>query len=181
METPDASLSPEKAFQLVSQFFDEEWPLLTNAQDLQISRLTGGSSSDVYVVRRSTPSVREPASVVLRFYSTKYNDSPLWRTDAEEVLFFAEMARRGWGPKLHGVFAGGRVEEFVVSHTLTPEECMQTDISKDLAQAFARVHSLTPGLPFRRNKLDLMLQDMIDYACSKSQEEKMHLRTSSCH
>ena len=177
-EVQDGSLSPEKALQLVAQFFDEEWPLLTKSQDVQVSRLTGGYSSDVYVVRRCTPSVREPDCIVLRFYNKKFKNLPLRRMDAEEVLFFAEMARRGWGPKLYGVFDGGRVEEFVVSHTLTPEESKHPAVMKDLAQGFARVHSLTPGIPFCKNKLDLVLQDMIDYARSRTQEQKDELRNS---
>lgn len=163
VETPthphmDKSLSPASALQLVSSFFEDEWPK-TRVEDVEVRRVTGGNSSFLQLVSRKSLAVQEPAAVLVRHYSTPSLPDPNRMTEAEETLIFAEMGSRGWAPKLYGIFPGGRVEEFIDAHILRPEESMQPDIRHDLGRSYARVHSLR--LPFRRNKIDCVIEDMV--------------------
>lgn len=69
-------------------------------------------------------------------------------------LISYELSRRGWGPKLFGLFDDGRVEEFLDCHTLTAEEAFTPEIIEDSARAYARFHSLQ--FPFKNNSNDIL-------------------------
>lgn len=104
---------------------------------------------------------RGPASLIVKKYGGNIGteqakelasiNSPLVQS-----LIFYEQSVRGWGPKLYGLFEGGRVEEFVDCHTLTPEEAFTPHLSKDVAKAYARFHSL--DLPISRKDFDVLSQ-----------------------
>lgn len=61
-------------------------------------------------------------------------------------MLFSELSQLGVGPKLLGVFDGGRIEEFIPSHTLTPEEFNNESMIKDIAINTAVIHNVK--LPF---------------------------------
>ncbi len=42
--------------------------------------------------------------------------------DMFDPLFHLKLAERNLGPKLHGVFPGGRLEEYIQGHPLTSTE-----------------------------------------------------------
>ena len=75
-----------------------------------------------------------------------------------QSLIFYEQSRRGWGPKLLGLFEDGRVEEFVDCHTLTAEEAFKPDMIKDVAKAFARFNS--HKFPFSQEPTDRLEKAM---------------------
>lgn len=65
-----------------------------------------------------------------------------------QSLIFYELSSRGWGPKLLGLLEDGRVEEYIDSDTLEPSQAFIPEISIDMAQTFARFHSI--DLPIDR-------------------------------
>lgn len=71
-----------------------------------------------------------------------------------QSLIFYEQSRRGWGPKLFGLFENGRVEEFVDSHTLTGAEAFTPEMIQDVSKAFARFHS--HDLPINKEPHDML-------------------------
>lgn len=73
-----------------------------------------------------------------------------------QSLIFHELSERGWGPKLYGLFEGGRVEEMIDCHTLTGEEAFTSEFIRDVAKAYARFHSLQ--LPIDHNICDIFVQ-----------------------
>lgn len=94
----------------------------------------------------------------------------MWRLSREEesIVYF-EMSRRGWGPKLFGVDSGIRVEEFIESRTLTPDDCEDPLILRSIARCYARIHSL--DFPFSKSKLSLCFENLkADIADVKGQE-----------
>ena len=97
------------------------------------------------------------AKVILRYYGGNFFDLQaeqsnfIKNSETDEVMIFFEQSERGLGPKLLGVFPGGRIEEFVENHTLTPDEAQTPAIMKDLATNYARFHSLK--LPFPHDKM----------------------------
>lgn len=46
------------------------------------------------------------------------------------------------GPKLHGIFPEGRIEEFVESRPLATHELSNPKISTEIARKLARIHQL---------------------------------------
>jgi thiamine kinase-like enzyme len=152
------STTAHEALAIVSQFFDKEWPS-TSLKDVTITKMMDGYSSTLHLVQRSTPAVTEPAAVLLRQqtgFSTQLDD-PLIITEEKQALVYYEMSRRGWGPQLYGVAKGIRVEEYILSHTLTPKDCADPAIVADLARAYARMHSL--DLPMTRD-INVWLEEM---------------------
>lgn len=65
---------------------------------------------------------------------------------------------RNLGPKLYGMFSSdkvgiGSVEEYIIGHTLTPEESADPIIMKAIARQLAKVHAIK-GLPLKLNSLE---------------------------
>ena len=145
-------MTPADALQLVASVFDKEWPE-TDVKDVTVRKVTGGSDR-LHVVSRSTPAEKEPATVLIRQFGTGEDGSPALS------CFAYEMGRRGWGLRVYGLFRGGRVEEFVDSHTLTPAEAADPAIRRDVARSFARLHSLT--MPFQRRQIDAAARELKD-------------------
>ena len=79
-------------------------------------------------------------------------------TPLVQSLIFHEQSKRGWGPKLFGLFENGRVEEFVDCHTLRAEEAFKEDMIKDVAKAFARFHS--HKFPLCQEPIDMLQKAM---------------------
>ena len=59
-----------------------------------------------------------------------------------ETVVFTMLAERNLGPRLFGVFPGGRLEEFIPGHPLTTVEMRSPDFSSQIARNVALVHSL---------------------------------------
>lgn len=87
---------------------------------------------------------------------------------AQQAVAYWEMSCRGWGPKLYGVFPGGRLEEYVVSHPLTAAESTQLCVQRDVARAYARLHSLQ--LPLRKYGLQTVVRESKESADNKREE-----------
>lgn len=120
----------------------------------------GGYVNTLYIVENKKCDGDGPKKVILRHYGgnlfdmhkdTGAEENFIKNTETSEVMIFFEQSQRRLGPKLYGVFPGGRVEEFIESHTLTPEEAQEPAIMKDLAICYARYH--LHDFPFPRNKL----------------------------
>ncbi|VDM83718.1 unnamed protein product [Strongylus vulgaris] len=65
----------------------------------------------------------EPRSVLLRI-QTQTDPLKLMK----EIAIFTSLDGHGYGPKLLGVFPGGRLEEFIPSRTLTLNEFRDSSI-----------------------------------------------------
>ena len=108
-----------------------------------------------------------PSKVVYKTYAKNLEVkeiNPSWI----QSLVSHELYKHGWGTKMYGAFKNGRIEEFVNCHSLSHEEVLTPEISKDVAKIFARFHSLkspiTKGNDFSLkdliSALDLFQEDM---------------------
>ena len=157
----EESLSTSAALELVTPFFEHEWPQIL-PEHLHMEKVTGGFVNRLYKLTRTTNAVREPSSVFIRFFGLGGTDTePLERSTTlsvpEQALIYYEMGRRGWGPKLYGTFPGGRIEEYITSHPLTPAESIDPTIRRDIARSYARLHSL--DLPLRKSNFRSVLAE----------------------
>lgn len=154
-------MDEESALAIISKFLPKEWAKSTR-DDVSLIKITCGYLNSVWIVENQSALV-EPRKVILRKYGgstlsdfmKKRNDDEkyLKNTETDEVLIFYENSRTGWGPKLYGVFEGGRVEEYIDSHTLSPEEAITPEILEAIAIAYARHSTLGNRLPIPRDKL----------------------------
>ncbi|KAM0717098.1 hypothetical protein Q7P37_006950 [Cladosporium fusiforme] len=155
-------LDSSAALQLVSGFFDKEWPR-TDEKDVHTKHITGGFMNTLQLIWRDNAAITEPAAVLIRHFgqSGKIEEPPsshLTLSAAQQAIVYWEMSRRGWGPRVYGFFAGGRLEEYIDSHTLTAAECTQDAIRRDVARSYARLHSLR--LPLRKDNFHLIVREM---------------------
>ncbi|VDD75064.1 unnamed protein product [Mesocestoides corti] len=94
----------------------------TNTQNIDIEEVGGGLSNYLYVasLKPGTPvdSNSTPRKVFVRVYGE------LLRSNINSVVLdaviFALLSEKRLGPKLYGVFPGGRIEEFVEVSTQLP-------------------------------------------------------------
>ena len=150
----DEWISSIKALELVISHMGVEWAG-TSINEVQLRKITGGFVNRLFLLTRTTPAIEEPAKILIRFFGTQgpLQDPPESNTtlsSTEQALVYYIMGLQGLGPKLHGTFRGGRLEEWIDAHTLTPEESMDPTIRRDIARSYARLHNL--DLPLARIK-----------------------------
>jgi choline/ethanolamine kinase len=88
---------------------------------------SGGLSNWIYLCKLPSdriPKNGEPAQVLLRFYGQVHGEKVLEGLITESVIFTL-LSERRLGPKLHGVFPGGRLEEFIQARVLLHCLCEQ--------------------------------------------------------
>ena len=152
-------ITKDFAFSTVCNFLTNDWPN-TTSNDLLVTQLKGGYLNTVFIVenRGISSDAREPKKVLIRFLGgaglvNNKNDLAdhgfVVNTEVGEALIYQHQSMTGNGPKLYGVFPGGRVEEYIPSHTLSHEEAAKPVFLKDLARAYARFHQI--DLPLQKN------------------------------
>lgn len=136
------------------------------AEDLQLRRISGGLSNFLYHVslpedlqRSDTPrstyssssskrarkdsysNMLEPKEVMLRIYGQTHGEHAL-ETMLTESVVFTLLSERKLGPKLHGIFPGGRIEQYIPARPLKTAELGDPKITLKVAEKMAAIHSL---------------------------------------
>ena len=171
------SVDEKYARDLIAKFLPNEWSDV-DPTDVSLKPLSGGLANSLWIVNNNKKNDCKFNRVILRHYGGnafhldqdyETNGSTMIKLpEVEETLIVQAMSSRGWGPKLLGVFPGGRIEEFIPSHTLTQTEASDPDIIHDLAVSFARFHSLQ--FPFSRNRMQRM-----EYVCLNPPAKRLEL------
>ena len=150
------------ARETISKFLPNEWTDVKDS-DLIITQIQEGMINTSFIVENKA-AVNDPPKVLLRKYGggifkNKYKDNnwlPI-NSEAEEGLICHQQSKSGNGPKIYGFFPGGRVEEFIPSHTLGYDEAVQPEIIKDVASSYARYHCQGP-IEIDKTRYDKMFQ-----------------------
>ncbi|KAK9454075.1 kinase-like domain-containing protein [Dipodascopsis uninucleata] len=58
----------------------------------------------------------------------------------KELIVLKRLTSRNIGPKLLGIFANGRFEQFLKAHTLTKQDIRSTELSKAIAKRMRELH-----------------------------------------
>lgn len=75
---------------------------------------SGGLSNWLYHVKlRKNGLEAHPREVLLRLYGQSHGDNNSRQLLIQESVIFALLSERKLGPKLYGVFSGGRIEEYI--------------------------------------------------------------------
>lgn len=86
---------------------------------------SGGFSGRLYIVEHISKASNDNPNkkFLIRYYGGKLVEKDdickAGKCEASEGIVFFANGIKGLGPKLFGVFDGGRVEEFVPSHRIT--------------------------------------------------------------
>lgn len=83
----------------------------------------------------------EVREVLIRVYGQTHGEGALEALITESVIFTL-LSERGLGPKLHGIFPGGRIEEYIDARPLLTKELAEEKVSVRIAQKMASIHSM---------------------------------------
>lgn len=109
-----------------------------------LSNYSGGLSNWLYNVQlpEGTVPVRgEPRQVLLRLYGQLHGGRAVEGLITESVIFTL-LSERRLGPKLHGVFPGGRIEEYIPARPLLTKELADPVLSSLIAEKMAEIHTM---------------------------------------
>ncbi|XP_075149280.1 choline/ethanolamine kinase isoform X2 [Haematobia irritans] len=84
---------------------------------------------------------KEPKQVLLRIYGQSHGEDALEQMITESVVF-ALLSERHFGPRLYGIFPGGRIEQYIPARALHTSELALPEISLRIAEKMAEIHSL---------------------------------------
>ncbi|CAH0601976.1 unnamed protein product [Chrysodeixis includens] len=85
--------------------------------------------------------IEEPKKVLLRIYGQVHGERAMDAIVTESVVFTL-LSERRLGPKLHGVFSGGRIEEYIPARPLLAQELADPALSMKIAEKMAAIHSM---------------------------------------
>ncbi|XP_066579836.1 choline/ethanolamine kinase isoform X1 [Amia ocellicauda] len=136
-----------RAYAWCQAFLSGAWKRITE-EEFQIGVISGGLSNLLYLcsLPDHVDSVgQEPRQVLLRIYGAILQgvDSLVL-----ESVMFAILAERELGPRLHGIFPEGRLEQYLPSNRLRTEQLRIPDISAEIAVKMSRFHGML--MPFNK-------------------------------
>ena len=141
------SMSKTDCLQLLQEQLPNEWKSVTE-DEVVLEPITGGLINTLYLITRKSDNFK----IIIRKYGGGSWDNEHVRkfriAEGCQAMVANEVSRLGIGPKVFNIFDGGRMEEFIPSHNLTPEEFNQEEILTDVAINAAMVHHI--NLPLSR-------------------------------
>jgi len=125
----------QKAYDLCSTLLGKEW---SDRQRLQVETIHGGVTNKLYLCSLLEDG-KKVKSVVYRVYGLIMDN-----VDAQitESVVFSLLGSQGIGPKLHGIFPGGRLEEYIHGSNLTTADLHDPAASRAIAAQVASFHKL---------------------------------------
>ncbi|KAJ0183016.1 hypothetical protein K1T71_000992 [Dendrolimus kikuchii] len=93
------------------------------------------------MIRSNSFTMEEPRKVLLRIYGQVHGERAMDAIVTESVIFTL-LSERRLGPKLHGVFSGGRIEEYIPARPLLTKELAEPALSMKIAEKMAAIHSM---------------------------------------
>lgn len=134
----------EKAARICRAYLPGAWKKITPS-DVEVTRISGGLSNWLYHVKLlkhvNNYAESSPREVMLRLYGQSHGECNIQHLITESVIF-ALLSERKLGPKLHGVFTGGRIEEYIPARPLKLAEMSDPKLSMWIAEKMAALHSL---------------------------------------
>ncbi|KAH8409994.1 hypothetical protein KR009_003786 [Drosophila setifemur] len=120
---------------------DDDDDAATSAKQAHKRQRFDSDSGDSSSLKRLHAPKQEPREVLLRIYGQTHGDHALESMITESVVF-ALLSERNFGPKLHGIFPGGRIEQYIKARALTTAELSEQRILMKVAEKMGEIHSL---------------------------------------
>lgn len=137
----------EMAARICRDYLNGPWKKVTT-QDIGFKHISGGLSNHLYHVSLpnhlqdyDNDNNEEPRDVLMRIYGQTHGERALEAVITESVIFTL-LSERNLGPKLHGIFPGGRLEQYINARPLLTSELADERLSVQIAQKMAILHSM---------------------------------------
>jgi len=130
-----------RAHTLCRDYLHGAWQLVSE-QDMVLKTISGGLTNKLFFCELPTKQAvlgDEPSRVLLRIYGQMHG---VGHEALTESVIFTLLAERRLGPKLYGIFPGGRFEEFIQAAPLSLSDLRDSEVSQQIAKELAMVHSL---------------------------------------
>ncbi|XP_054280385.1 choline/ethanolamine kinase-like [Macrosteles quadrilineatus] len=138
---PTQSHVRDTAFRYCREFLPGAWRNIQYT-DLLVDRVSGGLSNLLYCCQLADhvkSFEQEPRKCLIRFYGQVNRERAL-ETLITECMILTLLSERQQGPRLYGVFPGGRLEEYIAARSLLTKELAVPAISEGIAQNLATMH-----------------------------------------
>ncbi|KAI4502701.1 hypothetical protein M0802_001745 [Mischocyttarus mexicanus] len=133
----------ETAARICRDYLHGVWKRVT-AENITLKRISGGLSNWLYNVQLpdgAVPIRGEPRQVLLRLYGQVHGERALEGLITESVIFTL-LSERRLGPKLHGIFPGGRIEEYIPARPLLTKELSDPTLSIMIGEKMGQIHMM---------------------------------------
>ncbi|OIW13312.1 hypothetical protein TanjilG_02832 [Lupinus angustifolius] len=143
-ETPVISVDslPVEAKELLISLAGK-WEDILDENALQVISLKGAMTNEVFQIKWPRTTGETSQKVILRIYGQGVD---IFFDRDDEIQTFEFMSKSGYGPRLLGRFANGRVEEFIHARTLSAPDLRDPSISGLIAAKMKEFHDLDmPG------------------------------------
>ncbi|KYB26866.1 Ethanolamine kinase-like Protein [Tribolium castaneum] len=142
----DSNEMREFAARICRDYLYGPWKSVT-AQNIGFKHISGGLSNLLYHISlpeslvEESKDLGEPQEVLIRVYGQTHGEHALEALITESVVFTL-LSERGLGPKLHGIFPGGRIEQYINARPLRTGELADEKLSVKIAQKMAAIHTM---------------------------------------
>ncbi|CAL0311033.1 unnamed protein product [Lupinus luteus] len=143
-ETPIISVDslPVEAKELLISLAGK-WEDILDENALQVISLKGAMTNEVFQIKWPRTTGEPSQKVILRIYGQGVD---IFFDRGDEIQTFEFMSKSGYGPRLLGRFANGRIEEFIHARTLSAPDLRDPSISGLIAAKMKEFHDLDmPG------------------------------------
>ncbi|KAJ2547756.1 hypothetical protein EV175_005087 [Coemansia sp. RSA 1933] len=156
---PSAEMLNEQLAKVFNEIFAPVTPI--EASQVSMDRLVRGLTNLVYIAtvdpapvvpesqasrilrgaaqRDQNGTIRMPQKYILRIYGTGVDE---YLSREKELFWLGQLASLKIGPQIYGIFANGRLEEFLESTTLTVSDTRLAPTSRQIAQKLCELHTL---------------------------------------
>ncbi|XP_017775246.1 PREDICTED: choline/ethanolamine kinase isoform X2 [Nicrophorus vespilloides] len=143
----DHKAMKELTSRICRDYLHGAWKNVT-AENVGFKHISGGLSNLLYhislpdhLVKSSMPH-GEPKEVLIRVYGQTHGGERALEALITESVIFTLLSERGLGPKLHGIFPGGRIEQYMHARPLKTRELANEKYSTQIAEKMALIHSM---------------------------------------
>ncbi|KAI1299612.1 Choline kinase alpha [Halotydeus destructor] len=155
----EKDISKEEALEFCANFVGGSWENLSQG-DFEMQVLRRGMINRIFVCENKCVddgNLDEPKKVILRLYGGKVlHVDHIWRNGGvmEEVLVSHVMSYLKLGPRLLGVFPGGRLEQYLESRPFGHKDFLAPKMEALFARNLARMHAIK--MPFAKKQRDVL-------------------------
>ncbi|XP_064480375.1 choline/ethanolamine kinase-like isoform X4 [Ornithodoros turicata] len=156
----------DKAYNICREFLSGSWKSISS-RDMVFKSVSGGLSNLLYycsLPETHTPLIGEPSQVLMRMYGQIHGEGA--DSTITESVICTLLSERNLGPKLYGVFPGGRLEEYIPARALALRQLKDPEISYTIARKMAKLHVLHAPLVKEPTWLFNNMQRWLDFAHS---------------
>ncbi|CAF3394076.1 unnamed protein product [Rotaria socialis] len=135
-------VTSNEALQWCQNFLRGAWSSIT-IEDMRMERISGGLSNYLYccsLPENVQPLGDEPRKVLLRVYGEAHKKHR--GTLLIDSVVCTLLSERKLGPRVHGIFPEGRLEEFIESESLRASEIRDPKTSRKIGRLLGELHQL---------------------------------------